>query len=463
MTLTLFGNQIRSFFEKSQLEWNGWLLLLTYITLLYILSLIGVMALRSVLLVFSFILSWKFFKKVLQLKSKTFWITFTPFILLLIWMLFISVFIAKFPAISLAELKGQWLPTFVAFIIGTGLAGSLSLSKMRLSTTVAMAILIPVALYMLTNAVVISYDMIRHGEFLTYQAGISMHKAIMGYLIALIEPLIIADSLLRLTKRRSLLPLPAWGVGIVLILILFSLFTAGARNGIIILLVALLLGFLLTFKEIYHTYSLRRISTVLLGAIFSITLISIASYKLDPRWQNFIETVPIAWDIDNHNQWLNIDTAVLGLPNTSSGELVEASAYYRIAWAHEGWRLLTANLWGTEISRSAFRHLIEEKYPSANIPYSHNSWIDFGLQVGLPGLILFGLFLFYLGWTGWKSWQISRDPLGLSLALLVIMFSLRGLLDETFREQIIVQFALVAGLLFGSLLKIKPNDAYLSK
>lgn len=463
MALTLFGIQIRSCFEKMQLVRNGWLLLLSYITLLYILSLIGVMALRSVLLVFAFILSFKFFIKVLQVKSKTFLIVFTPFILLLIWMLLISAFIAKHPAISLAEWKGQWLTTFVAFIIGTGLACALSFSKMRLSTTVAMAILIPVTLYMLTNAVVISYDMIHHGKFLTNQAGISMHKAIIGYLIALIEPLIVVDSVLRVTKRRSLLPFPAWGGGIVLILILFSLFTAGARNGIIILLVAFLLGFLFAFKEVFNTYSLRKFSTFLLGTVFSLALLSIASYKLDPRWQNFIETVPVAWDIDNHNQWLNINNGVLGLPNTSSGEPVDDSAYFRIAWAHEGCRLLTTHLWGTEISRSAFRDLVMEKYPSANIPYSHNSWIDFGLQVGLPGLILWGIFLFYLGWSGWKSWQISRDPLGLSLALLVIMFSLRGLLDETFREQIIVQFALVAGLLFGSLLKIKPHETFLSK
>jgi hypothetical protein len=458
MPFNPFGIQMRPYLQEAQLGRSGWLLLLSSVALLYIFSLPGVMAIRSMLLLFAFMLSFKFFMKALQAKPKLLLIVFTLFILLLIWMLTISALIANHPAASIAEWKGQWLTTFLAFIIGTGLACALSLSRMRLSTTVAMIILIPVTLYMLTNAVVISYDKIRYGKLLTQQVGISMHKAIIGYLIALIEPLIVVDSVLRIIKRRPLFPFPEWGVGILLMLILFSLFTATARNGIIIMFVALLLGCVFTYREIYKTNSLRRILTFLLGTIFSVALLSIASYKIDPRWQSFIETVPVAWDIDNHNQWLNIDSSVLGLPNASNGKPVEESAYYRIAWAHEGWRLLMAHPWGTEISRSAFRDLEVEKHPSANIPYSHNSWLDFGLQVGLPGLLLWVLILLCLGWSGWKSWQMGRDPLGLSLALLVIMFSLRGLLDETFREQIIEQFALVAGLLFGSLLELKPHN-----
>ena len=454
MPLNIFGILKKPYIQEMQLGRRSWFLLLSCVSLLYVFSLPGVMAIRSVLLFFAFILSFKFLKKILQVKPKPLLIVFILFILLLIWMLIISIFIAKHPAVSIAEWKGQWLLTFLVFIIGTGLACALSLSRMQLPTTVAMTILIPVTLYMLTNAIVISYDMIRAGEFLTQQAGISMHKAIIGYLIALIEPLIVADSVLRIIKRRPLFPFSGWGMGILLMLVLFSLFTATARNGIIIMFVALLLGCVLTYGEIYKTYSLRRILTFLLGTIFSLSLLSIAAYKIDPRWQGFIETVPVAWDIDNNKQWLDIEGS-LGFPNTSSGKPVESSAYQRIAWAHEGWRLLVAHPWGTEISRSAFRDLVVEKHPSANIPNAHNSWLDFGLQVGIPGLVLWVLILFYLGWSGWKSWRMERDPLGLSLALLVIMFSLRGLLDDTFREQIIHQFALVAGLLFGSLFKYK--------
>jgi hypothetical protein len=456
MPLKAFGILKRSYIQETQLGRRGWFLLLSCVSLLYVFSLPGVMAIRSVLLLFAFILSFKFLKKILQVKPKPLLIVFTLFILLLIWMLTISLFIAKHPAVSIAEWKGQWLITFLVFIIGTALSCALSLSRMRLPTTVAMTILIPVTLYMLTNAIVITYDMIRAGEFLTQQAGISMHKAIIGFLIALIEPLIVTDSVLRIIKRRPLFPFSEWGVGILLMLVLFSLFTATARNGIIIMFVALLLGCVLTYGEIYKTYSLRRILTFLLGTIFSLSLLSFASYKVDPRWQGFIETVPVAWDIDNNKQWLDINGS-LGLPNAASGKPVEASAYYRIAWAHEGWRLLMAHPWGTEISRSAFHDIEVLKNPSMNIPYSHNSWLDFGLQVGIPGLVLWVLILFYLGWNGWQSWKIERDPLGLSLALLVIMFSLRGMLDETFREQIIHQFALVAGLLFGSLYKYKPG------
>jgi O-antigen ligase len=81
-----------------------------------------------------------------------------------------------------------------------------------------------------------------------------------------------------------------------------------------------------------------------------------------------------------------------------------------------------------------------------------------GLNVGVLGLVLWGVFLLLLARFGWRAWQRHKEPLGLALAIMVVMFVLRGLLDSTFRNHVIEQFVLVAALLFTALLLEYPDE-----
>ena len=119
--------------------------------------------------------------------------------------------------------------------------------------------------------------------------------------------------------------------------------------------------------------------------------------------------------------------------------------------------MLMVHPWGMEISRDTFQKLELSNYGHAGMAHSHNSWIDFGLEVGIPGLLLWASFLFILIQKGWQAWKVQKEPLGLALAVLVIMFAVRGLLDSIFRDHEIEQFILVAGLLFGTLCFRKPD------
>lgn len=106
---------------------------------------------------------------------------------------------------------------------------------------------------------------------------------------------------------------------------------------------------------------------------------------------------------------------------------------------------------GMEISRDTFHKLVLEKYGRAGMAHSHNSWIDLGVEIGIPGLTIWGLVLLLLTQSGWRAWRADQEPLGLGLAVLVIMFTVRGLLDSIFRDHEIEQFMLVAGLLLSTL------------
>lgn len=441
---------VSKFFQDKQLSFASWILLLSSGVLLFVFSLDHVIALRKLLLLIAFLISFKYFWTALQNKPQPLLLAVLLFVILQVWMLVISGCIANQPYESFSEWKGQWLPAFMSLVVGIGLAHAMILSKLKNTRiAVAMIILIPITIFLCVNAVVVIHDMILAGSFLTHLPGISDHTANIGYLIALLEPILIADMLGRLVKRDALLPVPGLVTLAVLILALFSLVTASSRNGLLLMLLAFVLGAAMMFSEIRKVYSRQKIIAFVLATLVFIFAFMLVSYKTDPRWQNFTETVPIAWDIDRDLLWLNSDGS--NLPLTQSGSPVEISAYNRIAWAHEGWRMLMAHPWGMEISRDTFYKLELAKYGHAGMAHSHNSWIDFGLEVGIPGLFLWASFLFLLAQKGWQTWKIQKEPLGLALAVLVIMFAVRGLLDSIFRDHEIEQFMLVAGLLFGTL------------
>lgn len=452
---------INSFFQDKRLSLGSWTLLLISGILLFIFSLDHVIALRKFLLVAAFLIAFKSFWKAMLEKPQPLVTAVTIFLILQVWMLAISFLIAQQPAASFFEWVGQWLPAFMTFVIGIGLAHSLMKSKLKSArTAVVMLIVIPITLYQCVNAIVVIHDMILSSTFLTQQPGISDHKANIGYLIALMEPILIADMLSRVFKGNRLIPVAGWVTVVLLVLALFSLITASSRNGIIIMFMAFVLGAGLMISEIRKLYSQKKIIVFILATLMFIFLFAFVAYKTDPRWQNFSETVPIAWDIDHDLLWLNGDDASTA-PLTPSGKQVDISAYNRIALAHEGWRMLKAHPWGLEIARDTFHKLELAKYGHAEMAHSHNSWIDFGLEVGIPGLLLWGWILLILAGFGWKAWSVHKDTLGLALAVLVIMFAVRGLLDSIFRDHEIEQFMLVAGLLFSAIsygkLNVLPN------
>lgn len=448
---------IGKYFSDGQISTSGWVLLLLSGVLLFVFSLPHAMALRKLLLFASFLISLPIFWKVLQTRAKPLLHLLLFAFALQIWMLLIVVFVADQPAASFSEWKGQWLPVMMALVIGIGLAYTLMQCKIKNPrSAVALLILIPIILFLAINAIVMAVGMIESGKFLAYQLGITDEHGITNHLVALIEPILIADLLGRLVKGGRLIPVLNWAIWAILILALFSLFAASSRNGLINMLFVFILGAVMTIAEFRKIYSLRKIMSVVLATLALVLAIAVVAHKTDSRWQTFIETIPIAWDIDRDLRWLNVDG--IEVPTTPSGQKVDTSEYNRIAWAHEGWRMLVAHPWGTEISRDTFHKLEVQKYGQTELSHSHNGWIDLGLNVGVLGLILWGGFLWLLARFGWRAWQRHKEPLGLALAIMVIMFAVRGLLDSIFRNHVIEQFVLVAALLYTALLLEYPDD-----
>lgn len=457
-TLQLSWTRINSFFQEKQLSFASLLLLLLSGTLQFISSLSHAIALRKLLLLIAFLIAFRYFWEALQKKPKPLLSAVLIFVLLQVWMLVIAGVISNQPLASFSEWKGQWLPVFMSFAVGIGLARTLTLSKLAAPrVVVVMSILIPITIYLCINAIVIVHDWILAGRFIPSLGGLGDHHGVSGYLVALLEPILIVDLLSRLVKGNRLLPVPGWVISAILIFAVCTLIATTNRNGILITLLTFILVTAMMIPEIRKAYPPKKFITFVLATLAFVLAIALVSYKTDPRWQNFVETVPIAWDIDRDLLWLNGEGT--NFPLTPDGEQADISEYSRIAWAHEGWRMLMAHPWGMEIARDTFHKLELAKYGHAGMAHSHNSWIDFGLEVGIPGLLLWAWILLILARFGWRTWRTHKEPLGLVLAVLVIMFAIRGLLDSIFRDHEIEQFMLVAGLLFSALSFGKTNIA----
>lgn len=447
--------------NHSQLNLHTWSLLALSSMLLFVYALPHVMALRLFLLVTAFLISASAFLTALRQQQSELISALTIYSVLQAWMLVVALFIADQSIQSLLEWKGQWLTTTLSFVIGIGLAAILMGAQLRKpSSVIALVVAIPITLLIAVNSSAVLYDMLLQETFITHDPGITDHTANIGYAIALLEPLLVADMLSRVGKRTPLLPVSIWVASFVLGMSVFALVTASSRNGLLTMLLAFILGGVMMLSELRNIYSRKR-----LAAVFTISTVLISAYvgialKSDSRWKNFVETVPIAWDIDRDTLWLN--STGDDLPLTPSGEPVDLSAYNRIAWAHEAWRMLLVHPWGTEISRETFHRLELAKYGHAGMAHSHNGWLDFGLNFGFPGLILWATFLFLLARTGWRAWKEYKEPLGFALVLLVVMFAFRALFDSIFRNHMIEQFMLVAGLLIGAITLKKRERSQLA-
>src|SRR5271169_2898844 len=253
---------ISSFFQDKQLSFAGWVLLVSSGILLFISSLPHVIALRKLFLLIAFLISFRYFWNALLKKPKPLLSAVLIFLLLQVWMLVVAGFISDQPSSSLSEWKGQWVPALMSFVVGIGLAYTLTQARVKNPlVAVALIISVPITIFLCVNAIALIHDEILTGSFPLHQLGITDQKGVTNYLIALLEPIIIADLFCRLVKGNRLLPVTGWVILAVFILALFSLFAAASRNGLFIMFLTFVLGLGMMITEIRKVYSSKKVVT----------------------------------------------------------------------------------------------------------------------------------------------------------------------------------------------------------
>ena len=126
------------------------------------------------------------------------------------------------------------------------------------------------------------------------------------------------------------------------------------------------------------------ISMILL--IFNIAYITVSHYQSNSSWQYFTEDLKLGLQVEKYQKWKNVNSSEY-LVNEAN-VVTSNTNYYRVAWLIIGSKLLMENPMGYGLLEYSFSHLAEKKWKDTNLAQAHNSWLDFALAFGFPGLIL---------------------------------------------------------------------------
>lgn len=341
------------------------------------------------------------------------------------------------------EISSQWLPAVLTAVVGVGAVSIGRITGLSRQKLLGWLVLVLFAQTVFSLIVTVP-DFLANGAFPQAKTALTAGKLEISYWNNLLLAFLAVDGLSRWRYRQALTTLPGGVVGGGIVIVFLSNLAFGARNGMIGSLLLLSSLALLVLWHERQQLGVARTAAFVGGAIALIGALGWGNFQLDPRWERFEETALLAWQSGKSDVWLHPDGAVM--PSLQSGESVEPSAYFRIAWIRAGLDLIAEHPWGVGYGRNAFGHALRET-TETRLGHAHSGLVDWTIGVGVPGLILWLGFLSWLVWLGIRRYFVHRDPAGLILTFVVGGFFGRMLLDSINRDHMLMVFFLILAML----------------
>lgn len=224
-----------------------------------------------------------------------------------------------------------------------------------------------------------------------------------------------------------------------------------SRNAIIVWSVccALLLLFAITGSQ-RTAMPMRRRGW--LAAIAAVATMLVLGLSLDERWSVTLDGLGHAWsNFDKDLSWVrNAErSTTLAAQGIERGEV---SAYERMTYAMLGARLIAANPLGVGFRRSAFSDAMAKTFGPGDYLNAHSGVIEFGVGAGIPGLILLALICAGLSHAAWRAWSNRPSWPAAALILVLAAYILRGIVDNTMRNQFVEMAVFLLGFLLGAVM-----------
>ncbi|MEK7816169.1 MAG: hypothetical protein AAB294_05040, partial [Pseudomonadota bacterium] len=257
-------------------------------------------------------------------------VPFGLYLVLSVWIVFVAIAISEETAWSLNEIRGQWLKATIALVAG-GLLGTAIRNDdntLRLTLTI-------IGIALLLHVIYVAYQALsvwpQQKVLLTRVAGLTGGSDKSNYLTNMLLYFLLAEIFVRSVFHRRFLPVGNIPLTVITVVALFAVYVEAMRNGIAELAIVLGVAVILVMRE-----SDRARRLVIAGIAFALVVIALTQSYLnvdkDERWQTFLETVPIAMDIEN-KAWIN---QALPQPRLANGQTVDWSNYMRIARMRAG-------------------------------------------------------------------------------------------------------------------------------
>ena len=167
--------------------------------------------------------------------------------------------------------------------------------------------------------------------------------------------------------------------------ILFVFYSENIKNGVIysVILILLFLG-LLVFRN-FNRHWAAKLAVV--GVVLVVSSFFVAnSIQKNDSWRTLVADAKVASDTQTYPQWKY--NGAQAYPNNEFGSVVSVTNYERLAWGKIGLNLIAQNPLGYGLVERSFGRLSKINWPDSNLHQSHSGWIDLGLGIGIPGLLL---------------------------------------------------------------------------
>jgi len=422
-------------------------------------------------------------------------------VVVVLWIIFLFIFPlwAVQPDVAWVNLKGQWIQSILAWIVGFGaviILGKRGPSLWVLALSSAFSVFLHLLLFMASWVGILDSDFyadpsiatawhaftsiklntLNWQQFPAGFRGIEPMHGNLGYTACqAIALLSVCFSTAWRDKNNSRL----WFSSFVIILCFISLFIAQSRGailfGILILILAAIV-FILKWpgrKEIEFSSELQKLnfkSKLGVAAVaFLLLFVAFQSVKDQERWYSMADKVKIGLLSENPINILcngtspkeeaqirvlfsNRDPAYIqvlleGLKGQDGG---------RILLMRAGFDLVVENPRGLDGSRQSYQKLVKQKCghdPVLHFSHAHQGWIDIALALGWIGILLFAcLFLYFLR-MGWRYMEVfATRPWAMAIFLISIFWILRGFADGVYREHYLQMQALLLAYLWWRLL-----------
>lgn len=369
------------------------------------------------------------------------------YLLLTAWLMLQALAWAWFPGETWAELKGQWLKGMMIFVTGIGFSALLAEGRPD-ARRALLAVYAALGTAVLLQLIDYLWEWGAHGRPPMNSDGIFRGKVQVSYLANLFFGMTMAEIFSRICQVREMFPfsmakLIAAAAMAVLVVIL-----SGARNGMIGLILLFGSTALLAWWFAPHQLSGRgRWRWPALAAVCVLGLAA-ASWKLDPRWQQFDDTVAYALKPDTYKAWL--DARKYPYPVMSNGQVVDASAYERLSFITVGLTMARHLPLGLGYTRQAFSHAVKAQYGERS-KHAHSGFIEYLIAMGWPGLAGWFVFLGLALRRAVRAFLHDSNCLGLVTAFLVTGFAGRMMIENITRDHMLEMFLFLLGLLLSAL------------
>ena len=413
----------------------------------------------SIFLVFIIFLYSALRSRPLCLKTMELAPPFAILALLTVWILSGAFFISKETAWSLREITGQWLISLLVFVTASLAAVSVKEGTFFKGGNIVKMLFFILLVHVLCVDLYAAYIFARTSVLPTWVAGLTGGKDKSSYASHFLLILVCVEIYFRTRQKKGYLAISNSMLCLAMLFTLISIYLEGVRNGtvaaVLILFAFILLYFIKSDRSLVKLALISSVTVLLL--VFGYTSSISPKSEQRHRWKTLLETLPLALDTQNNKAWLN--PSKYPYPKLKSGEAVHGSNYDRIAWIKEGVVLTMENPLGVGFGRNAFGHAIKRKYPDFDVivAHSHSGIVDLAVGTGIPGLLLWVLFIGFMMLRSRERFRMQESYYGLLLFFIAVDFTMRSLVDSILRDHMLQMFMFFAGLLYVLMISEKEE------